>query len=59
MDKKSNENKIFKLFFRRAKEHTENTEIKVNIDIFMNFSGKEMLQSCGIWFISAIFDLND
>ena len=34
MDKKSNEKKVFKLFSRKAKEHTENTEIKVNIDIF-------------------------
>ncbi len=34
MDKKSNENKVFKLFSRKAKEHTKNGEIKVNIDIF-------------------------
>ena len=33
-EKKSNANKVFKLFSRKAKEHTENTEIKVNIDIF-------------------------
>ncbi len=31
--KKSNKNKVFK-FSRIAKEHTENTAIKVNIDIF-------------------------
>jgi len=34
VDKKSNDNKVFKLFSRKAKEYTENTEIKVNIDIF-------------------------
>jgi hypothetical protein len=34
MDKKSNENKVFKMFSRKAKEYTENTAIKVNIDIF-------------------------
>jgi len=34
IDKKSNKNKVFKLFSRKFKEHTENTEIKVNIDIF-------------------------
>ncbi len=34
MDKKSNKKKVFKMFFRKVKEHTENTEIKVNIDIF-------------------------
>jgi len=34
VDKKSNDNKVFKLLSRKAKEHTENTEIKVNIDIF-------------------------
>jgi hypothetical protein len=34
VNKKSNDNKVFKVFSRKAKEHTENTEIKVNIDIF-------------------------
>jgi len=34
IDKKSNKNKVVKIFFRKVKEHTENTEIKVNIDIF-------------------------
>ena len=34
MNRKSTKIKIFKLFSRKAKEHTENTEIKVNIDIF-------------------------
>ena len=34
MDKKSNENKVFKMFSRKAREHTENKEIKANIDIF-------------------------
>ena len=34
MDKKSNKNKIFKLFSQKAKEQTENTEIKININIF-------------------------
>jgi len=34
VDKKSNDNNGFKLFFLKVKEHTENTEIKVNIDIF-------------------------
>jgi len=34
MDKKSNENKIFKMFSQKAKEHTESKEIKANIDIF-------------------------
>ena len=34
MKKKSNENKVFKLFYRKAKEHTENTEIKGDLDIF-------------------------
>ena len=34
MDKKYNENKVFKMFSWKAKEHTDNTEIKVNIDIF-------------------------
>jgi len=34
MEKKSNKNKVLKTFFRKGKEHTENTEIKVNIDIF-------------------------
>ena len=33
-EKKSNANKVFKLFSRKEKEHTENTEIKGNIDIF-------------------------
>ncbi len=42
MDKKSNENKVFKLFSRIAKVHTENTEIKVNIDIFYElFTSRE------------------
>ncbi len=34
IDKKSNKNKVFKMFFRKVKGHTENKEIKVNIDIF-------------------------
>jgi len=34
VDKKSNKNKVFKMFFRKVKKYTENTEIKVNIDIF-------------------------
>ncbi len=34
LDKKSNKNKVFEMFFRKVKEHTENTEIKINIDIF-------------------------
>ncbi len=34
MDKKSNENKVFKMFSRKAKEPTENKGIKANIDIF-------------------------
>jgi len=34
MDKKSNDNKIFKLFSQKANEYTENTEIKININIF-------------------------
>jgi hypothetical protein len=34
MDKKSNKNKVFKMFSRKAMEHTENIEIKTNIDIF-------------------------
>ena len=34
MDKKSNENKVLKMFSRKAKEHTEIIEIKANIDIF-------------------------
>jgi len=34
MDKKSNENKVFKMLSRKAKKHTEHTEIKANIDIF-------------------------
>jgi hypothetical protein len=34
MDKKSNKKKDFKMFFRKVKEDIENTEIKVNIDIF-------------------------
>ncbi len=38
MNKKSNENKVFKMFSRKAKEHTENKEIKVNIDIFYELS---------------------
>ena len=33
-EKKSNANKVFKLFSRKAKEHTENTEIKGDVDIF-------------------------
>ena len=34
MDKKSNKNIVFKLFFSKEKEHTENTESKISIDIF-------------------------
>jgi hypothetical protein len=34
MDKKSNENKVFKMFSRKAKEYTENKEIEANIYIF-------------------------
>ena len=34
IDKKSINNKVFKMFFRKVKELTENTEIKMNIDIF-------------------------
>ncbi len=34
MDKKSNKKRVFKMFFRYDKKHTENTEIEVNIDIF-------------------------
>jgi hypothetical protein len=34
IDKKSNKNKVFKMFFRKVREHTENTKVKVNIDIF-------------------------
>jgi len=34
IDKKSNENKFFKLFSPKAKELTENPENKINIDIF-------------------------
>ena len=34
MDKKSNGNKVFNMFLRKAKEHRENIEIKANIDIF-------------------------
>ena len=33
-EKKSNANKVFKLFSRKEKEHTENTEIKGNIGKF-------------------------
>jgi len=40
MDKKSNENKIFKLFSQKAKEHKDNTEINVNIDIFYENIGE-------------------
>ena len=34
MDKKSNENKVLKMFSLKAKEHTENKKIEENIDIF-------------------------
>ncbi len=34
LDKKSNENKVFKMFSLKAKDHIENIEIKANIDIF-------------------------
>ncbi len=34
MDKKSNDNKVFNMFLRKARKHTENIEIKANIDIF-------------------------
>ena len=34
MNKKSNENNVFKMFSRKVKKHAENTEIKLNIDIF-------------------------
>ena len=34
IDKKSNDNKVFNQFLQKTKEHTENTEIKANIDIF-------------------------
>ncbi len=34
MNEKSNENKGLRIFSQKAEEHTENTEIKVNIDIF-------------------------
>ena len=30
----SNKNKVFNLFSSKAKEQTENTEIKISIDIF-------------------------
>jgi len=39
MDKKSNENKVLKMFFRKAKEYTENTGIKETSTFFMNSSG--------------------
>ncbi len=42
MDKKSSDNKVFKLFSRKTKEHRENTEIKVNIDIFYELFTQEM-----------------
>jgi len=38
MDKKSNANKVFKMFSRKTKEHTENKKIKANIDIFYELS---------------------
>jgi len=41
MDKKSNDNKVFNMFLRKVKEHTENTEIKVNIDIFYELFRKK------------------
>ena len=34
IENNSNANKVFKLLSRKTKEQTENTEIKVNIDIF-------------------------
>ena len=44
-DKKSNRNKVFKLFFRKVKEHIENTEIKANIDIFYELFRLILIQS--------------
>jgi hypothetical protein len=49
MDKKSNENKVFKMFSRKAKEYTENTAIKVNIDIFYElFRLVEIMRILGV-----------
>ncbi len=42
MDKKSNENKVFKMFFQKFKDHTENTKIIVNINIFYEYSGRKL-----------------
>ena len=44
MDKKSNGNSVLKLFSRKVKEHTENSEIKVNIDIFYELFRLNMIQ---------------
>jgi len=38
IDKKSNGNKIFKLFSRKSKEKSETIEINLNIDIFYELS---------------------
>ena len=45
VDKKSNVHKVFKLFSRKAKKHTENTGIKVNIDIFYELSWLSILRN--------------
>lgn len=40
MNKKSDKNKVFILFSRNAKEHTDNTEIKKTSIFFINYSGQ-------------------
>ena len=53
IDKISNKNKVFRMFFRKVKEHTEKTEIKVNIDIFY-----ELFRSIGYWMLTKVTPLS-
>jgi len=59
VDKKSNDNKFFKLFSRKAKEHNENTGIKVNIDIFyelfrQNHEGSSPMKKMSIYTVLCL-----